>query len=550
MTLVDALVVTLGLDAAGFVKGAKDVNKAQKGLSEEARKAQKELEAQAKKAAEGIRKLRDEVLALTGAFLGARALKSIADKLTTIDTTTGKFARNMGLSAERVSAFELGIRKLGGSADDADGALRNLVKIQEEFKQKGTSGALTGALGQAFGRYGDSQGFSRFLKATGSGDTIGQMRELLSLRSRMSDKDAQFLFGETGFSEGFITSIRSGREAVEQAVASMGQYAVTIGQAEAAQRRASKETEVSAAAQMMWNRILEKATPIILRVLDGLQKLLDFANNHIPLTIVLMTALGAAMTAVTAVSFLGLIGGIGGVTAAMTGAATAAASLLPLLGAVAAGGFAGTQVARLWSAMADYHETATRKGVTLTPGAQARVNAGETAGVLNSASGSLFSRLEAANGLPPGLLDSIWAQESGRGKNMLSKAGAQGHFGLMPGTAAELGVTNPNDLGQSASGAARYLSRLLKMFHGNLGMALAGYNWGAGNVLRHGIGNAPLETLNYMRQVPARMSAASSATNIHIAKVDVHTAATDGKGTGRDFYSGVVAAAQSNRGLQ
>lgn len=117
----------------------------------------------------------------------------------------------------------------------------------------------------------------------------------------------------------------------------------------------------------------------------------------------------------------------------------------------------------------------------------------------------LFASLEEKYRLPTGLLDSVWNAESSRGRNMVSPAGAQGHFQFMPATAAEVGVKDPNDLNDSASGAARYLRTLLDQT-GELPKALAAYNWGIGNVQRKGLEQAPAETRNYIEKVTSGMA--------------------------------------------
>ena len=95
-----------------------------------------------------------------------------------------------------------------------------------------------------------------------------------------------------------------------------------------------------------------------------------------------------------------------------------------------------------------------------------------------------FRAIEAAYSLPDGLLDRVWSAESGRGRFMTSSAGAQGHFQFMPGTAAQYGVADPNNLQQSANGAAHYLFDLLHHYSGSIAKALAAYNWGQGNLDR------------------------------------------------------------------
>ena len=89
---------------------------------------------------------------------------------------------------------------------------------------------------------------------------------------------------------------------------------------------------------------------------------------------------------------------------------------------------------------------------------------------------------------------------------MLSPKGAQGHFQFMPATAKQYGLTDPGDLNQSATAAARMFSDLMKQTGGDVSKALAGYNWGIGNVQSKGMDSAPAETRNYIQKVTANMA--------------------------------------------
>jgi len=113
--------------------------------------------------------------------------------------------------------------------------------------------------------------------------------------------------------------------------------------------------------------------------------------------------------------------------------------------------------------------------------------------------------LEEQYGLPKGSLDSQWLQESGRGINMLSKAGAKGDFGLMDGTAKDYGV-DVKDFYSSSQGAAKYMQYLTKRYNGDINKARAAYNWGMGNVDKiknkaDWIDHLPRETRNYVNEV-------------------------------------------------
>ena len=122
--------------------------------------------------------------------------------------------------------------------------------------------------------------------------------------------------------------------------------------------------------------------------------------------------------------------------------------------------------------------------------------------------GKTFKAIENAFNLPGGILDRVWAAEFGRGKNMLSPAGALGHFQFMPGTAKRYGLSDPFDLTQSANAAGQYLGDLMHRFGGDIAKALAGYNWGEGNVDKdvaaHGADwwkFLPRETENYLQRI-------------------------------------------------
>jgi hypothetical protein len=94
----------------------------------------------------------------------------------------------------------------------------------------------------------------------------------------------------------------------------------------------------------------------------------------------------------------------------------------------------------------------------------------------------IFKSIEDKVGLPAGFLDKMWNTESSRGRNMVSSAGAEGHFQFMPQTAKQYGLENPYDLGQSAQAAGRYMTKLLNEFHGDIRKATASYNWGEDKV--------------------------------------------------------------------
>lgn len=107
----------------------------------------------------------------------------------------------------------------------------------------------------------------------------------------------------------------------------------------------------------------------------------------------------------------------------------------------------------------------------------------------------------ASTGLDPLLLRALIAQESAFQPFCLSSAGAMGLTQLMPGTASDLGVTNPYDIDQNVNGGARYLSEQLEAFGGDLSLALAAYNAGPNAVRTYGGVPPYAETRDFIDKV-------------------------------------------------
>lgn len=101
-----------------------------------------------------------------------------------------------------------------------------------------------------------------------------------------------------------------------------------------------------------------------------------------------------------------------------------------------------------------------------------------------------FAGIEAKNNLPSGTLSAIHMIESrGNARAYNKETGATGGFQFLEGTAKQYGVKDRNDLAQSAEGAGKYMSYLLKLFKGDLEKAVRAYHAGEGNVQKgKGIG--------------------------------------------------------------
>ena len=123
----------------------------------------------------------------------------------------------------------------------------------------------------------------------------------------------------------------------------------------------------------------------------------------------------------------------------------------------------------------------------------------------------LLVEASTTHGIDYALLQALIATESGFNSRAVSPKGAVGLMQLIPPTAERYGVKAGKDASVEKKltdpvinirAGARYLSDLIKMFPGQLELALAAYNAGEGAVQRAGnrIPNYP-ETKNYVKTV-------------------------------------------------
>lgn len=110
--------------------------------------------------------------------------------------------------------------------------------------------------------------------------------------------------------------------------------------------------------------------------------------------------------------------------------------------------------------------------------------------------------------IPDGLLSRIADAESNFNPNAKNKkSGASGMMQFMPATARGYGI-DPFDPAQAVDAAGKMMNGLIAKYDGDVSKALAGYNWGGGNVdkavKKYGnnwLQHAPTETKNYIKKI-------------------------------------------------
>lgn len=617
-TVIESLIVTLGLDATNFRRGTADATRArntlgdtnrrqdaetsarEKKLAAEQARRGKEAEARAKAMADGFRKVRNEALALFGLFTAGVGIKNFIANTVESAVQLGYLSQNLKKSIESLQAYGRAAERAGGTTEGAFAQLRESAD---------SLAALRSGLGP-------NEGMQWFFRMGGSSDDLKDENTYLMARSKIihdmflvDPQRAMLISKMMGISEDQFNLIKQGPDAIKRLTdAQMKNSVINEEDAKKATILKEKYLDFTQALTATTTKIVVALIPAFTQVMEWLAKLAekitenrekiakwidDFVKKAIP-------ALEKFGKWLADLDWEGASDRLGKVADAVIAIADAL-----------------TQVIELWNEWIGKKgqdgkiTVATKKALDpndrFGPAAVAADNARKKRGEASvysdldmwikrmearvgnqeakefirdstgvdefgagtssrtSRANSNFSALEKKYNLPSGLLDSVWQQESSRGKNMISPKGAQGHFGFMPKTAAAYGLKDPNDLAASSDAAARMYRDLLNSNGGNLPGALASYNWGSGNLARQGIGAAPKETRDYINSVMGRMGASNAAqrgnsstststSDVKIGTVNVQTQATDAEGIAAKFESAMRSkfrfSDQVNSGMQ
>lgn len=249
MNVVEALVVTLGIDPKDLISG---LQKAQKSLEsfagkesqidkqrnkeqreadrkrmEAERKAAKEREAQLKAAAEGYSKVRNAILGMVGATLSAAGLKSFVTGSVDGLIAMKRASTNLGMSVREVDAWGRAVASVGGNKDAILQTMQNIRGSIEAFRNGLDMNSPTikalGAMGVA---YQDAQGNIRSMK-----DMLPEIADALQ---KYTPQQQLLLADQLSIDPDTLQLLRQGGDAVRKLYAQ--QYELSRATEEGAQK--------------------------------------------------------------------------------------------------------------------------------------------------------------------------------------------------------------------------------------------------------------------------------------------------------------------------
>lgn len=291
-TIIDSLLVKLGLDSSEFAAGKNKVDKGLKETGNEAEKAGAKLKKTGKDGAEGFNEVAKSATKFLAIIGGTVAIKRFVSDMIESNAALDRFSQNLNRSVSDISAWSNAAELAGGSAEGLQGTMDMLSKSQTELQLTGQSSLIPyfSALGVSLA---DAQG-----KARPVNDLL---LELADRFSRMDRTTANNMGRMMGIDQGTMNLLLKGRSEVELLIKRQKEYgAVSKQQAEEASRLQRAMVESRQSFQAFGRELLSAATPALEKLFAILSDVGAWMRDNKEFVQTFLTILAVGLGAVAA----------------------------------------------------------------------------------------------------------------------------------------------------------------------------------------------------------------------------------------------------------
>lgn len=263
-TVIDALLVTLGLDTSQFRKGQQEVSDDLKKQRDDAKKTAKEMAEQGKKAASFFSSIKTELLALTGVTVTAGGLISFVKSTTSGLMDLSIQSKALGMTARELDGFGKAAESAGSSFERITAALQGFQAAKQGSLFGDTSSPIFSGMRMLTALTGDT--FDVYSK-----DAKSLARSYLESLRKVKDPNIRRQIGAMGgFDDATIQRNQEGRflPDVDRLTKSSG---ITDASTKGAKEFTAAWAELGQNLDTVKNQIYEGLIPTI-RDLNGLLK--------------------------------------------------------------------------------------------------------------------------------------------------------------------------------------------------------------------------------------------------------------------------------------
>lgn len=545
-TIIDELVVRLGLDNKPFKRGQQEMGRDLDRTKKQADKTARDIEASGKRAAEFFGQMERAALKFFTVFTVGRGFVNFTQSVVSTGANIARLSRNLGLSADSISRWGDAVSKNGGTAEGFQGTIRGLSKALTEFKTTGTSSMLP-----FFNQLGISldDGTGRVKELDVLLGDIGER-----LKSRYGSREDAFNIAQQyGIDEGTFNLLMKSRAQISKELKE--QKGLTDQQAKAAENAERKWLDVQSRIEAATRELVYKLLPAIEKLADAMAK---FAEVSIPaLTSVVdwlyrahdltggwstaLLGVLATLRLIGGVSLASLVGQLGKVGAAVGASGAAAAGGSSALGSRVLGGIGMLFASQGLNEGEDERMAALREQYAREQGAPASSGA-KTRGARNNNPGNLEYHGQAGASPEPGSGRFARFQTMSQGVAALGRQlqlyGSRG-VNTLRGIISKYAPASENNTGAYVGTVSKLTGfspdqKLNLNDAGTLGLLIRGISSvenGSNVIARDDL----LSGLNQLRQRPAQ-----GAAPISIGQITINTQSGDAQGIARDIRAALV----------
>jgi len=270
-TIIDSLLVTLGLDSAKFDEGTKKAGKS----TDELKAKAKELEKSNKEAKDSVDGLTAGFVKFFGIIGSAYELKNFTEDVILSSDKLGLMAANLGEGVSKLNMWTNMAEAAGGSASGLQGTLSMLSKAATEFQITGNTGILKFTQQLGVGLL-DANG-----KARSSIDLLRDIGNELLARSG-GDRNKAFNVGSMmGIDAGTLNLILKGNGAIDAMLAKQkAMFPITEKQAEQARNLNQAYTEMSQSFDAGGRQFMSFVYPALMKFAAWMTDVNEWVNRN------------------------------------------------------------------------------------------------------------------------------------------------------------------------------------------------------------------------------------------------------------------------------
>lgn len=270
-TVIDELIIQLGLDPSKFNKGQKEALNSFKKTGEEAKKLGGSIEDAGKGSAETLGLLRNK-LAAVGAVLATLGIGKLAAEITRQDAATARLTYTLGTNVTTLDKWRNAAYLVGGSADGMTNSIQGLVNEFQNFSITGESSLIP---------------WFRALNVEISDQKTGKMRDFDAIMHDLAnafqklDPVKAAAFGKAlGLDQGTINLLIKGGDELDKVLRTAEKYGnLTAQQAENATKLAGAMAQVNLAYTEWARTIMNSVTPALIKMSEWTSKALSDRGN-------------------------------------------------------------------------------------------------------------------------------------------------------------------------------------------------------------------------------------------------------------------------------